>query len=92
MVNQHVNEARHNTAAKRRRPVDQERVERANHRADLIQRENHFNFIKMHYLSHFAFHVRHLESISMYYTEIGELAHKEHIKDGYYRSNMNEAA
>jgi len=28
----------------------------------------------------------------MYSTEIGELAHKEPIKDGYQRSNKNEAA
>jgi len=28
----------------------------------------------------------------MYATEIGELAHKDHIKDGYRRSNKNEAA
>ena len=25
--------------------------------ADLIRQENHLNFIKMHYLSHFSFHV-----------------------------------
>ena len=28
----------------------------------------------------------------MYSTEIGELAHKDQIKDGYCRSNKNEAA
>jgi len=92
IANQRANEVRHNTAAKRRRPVDQERLERANQRADQIRREQHFNFIKMHYLSHFAFHVRHFGSISMYSTEIGELAHKEQIKDAYRRSNKNEAA
>jgi len=92
MANQHANEARHNTAAKRRRQVDQARLERANQRAYLIRRENHFNLIKMHYLSHVACHVRHFRSISMYSTEISELAQKEHIKDGYRRSNKNEAA
>jgi len=91
MSNQRANEARHNTAAKRRWQVDQERLERANQRADLIRRENYFNFIKMHYLSHFAFHVRHFGSILMYSTEICELAHKEQIKDSYRRSNKNEA-
>jgi len=74
MANQRANEARHNTATKRHRQVDQERLERANQRADLIRHENHFNFIKMHYLSHFASHVQHFRSISMYSTEIGELA------------------
>jgi len=28
----------------------------------------------------------------MYSTEIGELAHKDQIKDGYRRSNKNDAA
>jgi len=60
MTNQRVNEAQHNTAAKRRRQVDEGRLERANLRADWIRCENLFNFIKMHYLSHFAFHVRHI--------------------------------
>jgi len=85
-------EARHNTAAKRRRQVDQEMLEKANQRANLIPCENHFNFINMHYQRHFAAHVRRFGSISMYSTEIGELAHKEQIKDGYRRSSKNEAA
>jgi len=92
MANQLANEARHNTAPKRRWQVDQERLERANQPADLIRREDHFNFIKMHYLSDFASHVRHFGSIAMYSTEIGELAHKEQMKDGYRRSSKNEAA
>jgi len=58
----------------------------------LIRRENHFNFIKMHYLSHFSSHVRRFGSISMYSTEIGELAQKDQIKEGYRRLNKNEAA
>jgi len=91
MANHHANEAYHNTAAKGRLQVDQERLERGNQRADLIRRENYFNFIKMHYRSHFASHVRHFGSLSMYSTEIGELVHKEQIKDGYRRSNKNEA-
>src|SRR5205807_2037502 len=72
--------------------VDEERVERSHQPANLIQRSNHFNFIKMHYLSHFASHVRRFGSISMDSTEIGKLAHKDQIKDGYRRSNKNEAA
>jgi len=71
IANQHVHEIRRTSAAKRRRQADQERLLRVNQRADLIRRENHFNFIKMHYLSHFSSHVRHFGSISMYSTEIG---------------------
>ena len=57
----------------------------------MIRRENHFKFIKMDYLSHFSSHVRRFGSISMYYTEIGELAHKDQMKDRYRRSNKKEA-
>ena len=92
MADQRSKEVRHRTVANRRRQADQERAERFDQRADLIRRENHFNFIKMHYLTHFASHVRRFGSISMYSTEIGELAHKDQIKDGYRRSNKNEAA
>jgi len=92
MANQHCNEARHKTTAKRHPQVDQERLEGANQGADLTRRENQFNFIKMNYMSHFASHVRYFGSISMYSTEIGKLVHKEQINDGYRRSNKNEAA
>src|SRR5207302_1287861 len=43
-------------------------------------------------LSRFASHVRRFGSIPTYSTDIGELAHKEQIKEGYRRSNKNEAA
>jgi len=92
MADQHAQEVHHRTVANRRRLADHERVERSDRRADLIRRENHFNFIKMHYLTHFASHVQRFGSISMYSTEIGELAHKDQIKDGYRRSNKHEAA
>ena len=74
MADQRAKEVRHRTVANRRRLADQERVERSDRRADLIRRENHFNFIKMHYLTHFASHLRRFGSISMYSTEIGKLA------------------
>ena len=67
-------------------------VESSDQREDLIQRENQFNFIKMHYLTQFASHVRSFGSISIYSTKIGELAYKDLIKDGYHMSNKNEAA
>jgi len=92
MPDQRAKEVHHRTVANRRRQADQERVERSDRRADWIRRENHFNFIKMHYMTHFASHVRRFGSISMYSTEIGELAHKDQIKDGYRRSNKNDAA
>jgi len=92
MADQGAKEVHHRTLANRCRHADQERVERSDRRADLIRCENHFNFIKMHYLTHFASHVPRFGSISMYSTEIGELAHKDQIQDGYRRSNKNDAA
>ena len=92
MANQIAQEAHHIFAAQHRRHADQNRLQRVNRRADLFQRESHFNFIKMHYLSHFVSHVQHFGSILIYSTEMGELAHKEQIKEGYRRSNRNNAA
>ena len=70
MADQHTKEVHQRTFGNRRRLADQERVERSDRRADLIWRENHFNFIKIDYLTHFASHVRRFGSISMYSTEI----------------------
>ena len=92
IANERAHEIRRTSAAKRRRQADQARLERVNQQAELIRRENHFNFIKMHYLSHFSSHVPRFGSLSKYSTEIGELAHKDHIKEGYHRLNKNEAA
>ena len=92
MANLIAQEAHHISAAQRRQQADQNRLQRVNRRVDLIQREKHFNFIKVHSLSHFASHVRLLGPIWLYPTEMGELAYKEQIKGGYRRSNKNNAA
>jgi len=92
IADKRAHEIRRTSAAKRRRQADQERLQRVNQREDLIRRENHFNFIKIHYLSHFSSQVRRFGSISMYSTQIGELAQEDQIKEGYRRSNQNEAA
>jgi hypothetical protein len=59
---------------------------------DLIFCESHFNFIKMHLLSHFCDHIRQFGNIPMYSTEFGELAHKTQIKAGWRQSNKNDAS
>jgi len=92
MADQCAKEVHHRTVANRCQQADQVRLERPNRRADLIRRKNQFNFIKMHHLTHFPFHIPCFGSISIYSTEIGELAHKDHIKDGYRWSNKNDAA
>ena len=91
LADQRVKEVRHRTVANSCGLADQERVEMSDRRADLIQRENHFNFIKMHFLTDFASHVVCFGSISMYSTEVGELAYKHQIKHCYHRSHKNEA-
>jgi len=92
MADQRAKEVHHRSVANCLQLAEQERVEMSGLRADLIRRENHFNLIKMHYLTHFASHVWRFGSISMYSTEIGELAPKDPIKDVYRRSSKNEAA
>ena len=78
--------------SKRRRVQAQDRDEENDRRMELIHAESHFNFIKMHLLSHFRDHIYQFGNIPMYSTEFGELAHKEQIKDGWRRSNKNDAA
>ena len=48
MVDQRAKAVHHRTVTNHCRQTDQERVERSDWRADLIQRENHFNSIKIH--------------------------------------------
>jgi len=56
---------------------------------EMIHTESHFNFVKMHLLSHFSDHVRQFGNISLYSTEFGELLHKAQIKDRWRRLNKN---
>jgi len=69
-----------------------EREEETKRRMDLIFCESHFNFIKMHLLSHFCDHIRQLGNIPMYSTEFGELTHKTQIKAGWRQSNKNDVS
>ena len=59
---------------------------------DQIHGESHFNFIQMPLLSDFCNHIPWFGNILMYSTEIGELAHKTQIKEGWRQSNKNNAA
>jgi len=76
--------------SKRRRPLEQGRDEENDLHLDMFHLESHFNFLKMHLLSHFSDHVRQFGNIPMYSTEIVELAHKKHIKDGWGCSNKHD--
>jgi len=92
MQDQSANEGYHRIVTYGRRQADQVRVERSDRVADLIRREKHFHFIKMHYVTDFASNIRRFGSISMYSTQISELAYKDQIKDGYRRYKKNDPA
>ena len=78
--------------SQRRRMRDDDRDEQDELRMDIIHGESHFNFIKMHLLSRFCDHTRQFGNILIYSMEIGELAHKTQIKEGWHQSNKNDAA
>jgi len=78
--------------SQRRRMRDNDRDEEDELGMDMIHGESHFNFIKMHLLSHFCDHISQFGNIRIYSTEIRELAHKTQIKEGWHQSNKNDAA
>jgi len=59
-------------------------------RIDMIPTESHFNFVKMHLLSHFSDHIGQFGNIAIYSTEFGELTQKEQIEDRLRRWNKND--
>jgi len=82
----------HIAPLKRRQMRDAEREEETERPMELIFCESHFNFIKMHLLSHFCDHKHQFGNIPMYSTEFGELGHKTQIKAGWRQSNKNDAS
>ena len=54
IANTDTNAGAAGAAPNRGQPMGEAWIERANQWAELIQRDNHFNFIKMHYLNHFV--------------------------------------
>ena len=71
---------------------DEDRDEENELRMDMLNAESHFNFVKMHLLSHFCDHILQFGNIPMYSPEMGELAHKTQIKKGWPQSNKNNTA
>ena len=79
-------------AVKRRRLLDESPLERTDKREEILRNKSHFNFIKLHLLVHYCSHIRKFGNIPMYSTDVGELAHKVHVKEGYRHSNKNDAS
>jgi len=63
----------------RRRISDNNLKKEHERRIDLMHHESHFNFIKIHLVTHCSDHRHQLGNIPMYSTEVGELAHKGDI-------------
>ena len=80
------------TAAKRRCIADEQRRDLDSMIADIHDEDVDFNFVKIHLLSHFGDHIRRFGNIQIYCTEAGETSHKTMIKEGYRRSNKNDAS
>jgi hypothetical protein len=79
------------SAAKRRRILAANRAQRTEEHEEYLRSQSHFNFIKIHLLVHYSSHVREFGNIPMYSTDVGELAHKVQIKEGYRSSNKIDA-
>ncbi|KAG0639401.1 hypothetical protein HOY80DRAFT_1074395 [Tuber brumale] len=80
------------TVTQRRRIADEQRPELEGVMANIYDEDVDFNFVMIHLLSHFADHIWRFGNIQMYLTESGETSHKIMIKEGYRRSNKNDAS
>ena len=80
------------TAAKRRRIAGEQCRDLDGMVADIYDEDVDFNFVKIHLLSHFRDHIRRFGNIQMYSTESCKTNHKTMIKEGYQRSNKNNAS
>ena len=54
---------------------------------EIFDREHGFNFIKCHLPLHYSDHIHHYGHVQGFSTDMGEAAHVQMIKNGYYRSN-----
>ena len=79
-------------AAKRRRIADEQRGDLDGIVTDIYDQDVDFNFVKIHLLSHFRDNIRRFGNNQMYSTESGETNPKTNIKEGYRRSNKNDAS
>ena len=54
-----------------------------------MENDSHFNYPKMHLVTHFHNHVLNFGILPIYSTEIGKSSHRTQIKEGYYYFNRN---
>lgn len=77
------------TKSKRQRLDVARKEERDTRRVEIMERDSHFNYPKMHLTTHFHEHILRFGNLPIYSTEIGESSHRAQIKEGYYHSNRN---
>ena len=78
------------TRQKKQRLDEIRKNERNIQRQEIMESDTHFNYPKMHLLTHFHEHVIRFGNLPMYSTEIGEYSHRTQIKEGYRHSNRND--
>jgi len=66
--------------------VEDDQEERAYRISQVLEEDSHFNFPKLHLLSHYPDQIAQYGSLSQYSIEICEASHKP-LKDTYHRSN-----
>jgi len=76
-------------AAKCRRE-DDDKVEVEKQIEASLKEDSHFNFIKMHLLTHFAEHIRELGNLSNFTAELSESCHRD-LKEAFRHSNKVNA-
>ena len=54
---------------------------------DFLSNNSDFNFIKMHLMLHYHESTEEFETVRAFSTEVGEAAHVEQMKEGWYKSN-----
>jgi len=72
--------------AQRMRLSEDDQEERAFRINQALEEDSHFNFPKLHLLSHYADQIAQYRSLPQYSTEICETSHKP-LKDAYRQSN-----
>ena len=77
------------TATQRKRVAHEDHQELISKRVEEALKRAHFNFIKIYLLQHFQLHVQRYGIVSIFSTDVSELAHRAQIKESYRCSNRN---
>ena len=76
---------------KRKYTKKSKKANKASARVEQIRKGAHFNFIKLHLLTHVRSHVERYGNVPMFSTDVSELSHREQIKESYRKSKKVDA-